>query len=170
MMSEQKTTGKTLAEYQAEEAARNKLQEMEEVEKAETPVKKATKATKKVVKVPAAPKDEEQLAVDHPEVGVPQPQPVNLNLMAQSKEFTFTDANGFEWHYTLQFPGIRQVYDMLDEARMANGVLSNTLLWDQYLKYVVVVPHNLKLEDFNKRPGLAELMDEVDTFLGEAQE
>lgn len=161
-------TGKTLADYQAEESARNKMKNMQDSDSAEP------KSTAKVpVQTDTSKNDEaiskEQLVAAHSSESVPAPEPVDLNLLAKQKKFTFTDANGHDWNYTLQFPGIRKVYDMLDESRMPNGIVANTLLWEQYLKEVIVEPHNLKLDVFDHRPGLAELMDAADTFLGEAQ-
>lgn len=101
---------------------------------------------------------------------VPAPEPVKLNMLAKQKKFTFKDAHGYEWKYLFQFPGIKQAWEMIDNARMENGMLSNTKLWEQYCDQVIVEPANLKIDDFNDRPGLVEVMNACDTFLTDSQE
>jgi hypothetical protein len=97
----------------------------------------------------------------------PEVAPQTLDLLSHQKEFVFEDKNHYKWRYTLQYPGIRKHLEMLDEAEMSNGTTANSILWEQYLKYVVVVPNNLTLDDFDKRPGLIQLMNACDSFLGE---
>lgn len=100
---------------------------------------------------------------------VPKPEPVQINRLASShnKDFVYTDKNGYDWHYTFQFPGVKKAYQMLDNARMDNGVTSTAELYDQYIQNVIVAPHGLTIESFDKRPGIEEVTDAIDTFLGE---
>ena len=112
----------------------------------------------------------ERLQAEHPVTpAAPAPEPVKLNMLAKQKSFIFKDANGYEWKYLFQFPGIKQAWEMIDNARMENGMLSNTKLWEQYCEQVIVEPANLKIDDFNDRPGLVEVMNACDTFLTDAQ-
>lgn len=113
----------------------------------------------------------EQLKIDHPQAAMPAPaEPVKLGLLTKQKEYTYTDANGYQWTYTFQFPGMRKLIEMYDEARSAAGGFNNSILYPLYLKHVVVSPVGLTLDVFDNRPGLFELMDAVDSFLGEAQD
>ncbi|KRK40796.1 hypothetical protein [Loigolactobacillus bifermentans] len=96
--------------------------------------------------------------------GNPAPVPVKLELLRKHDSFVYTDKNGYEWPYEVQFPGMRELYDMIDDAGR-----STSKLYDAYLKYVVVSPAGLTIDSFNDRPGLAQVMDKVDTFLVKAQ-
>ena len=49
---------------------------------------------------------------------------------------------------------------------MENGQIARSVMYDEMLKSVVVQPHGLTLDDFDNRPGAAELFDAVDSFLG----
>lgn len=93
-------------------------------------------------------------------------EPVKIDRLAGNENFTFTDANGYEWQYTFQFPGIRKINEMLDNSKMGNGVISNTIYWQELLDNVVIEPRRLDLDDFDTRPGLTEVMDAADTFCG----
>lgn len=97
---------------------------------------------------------------------VPAPEPVQIDRLGHNETFTFTDKNGFNWDYEFQFPGVRKAYEIIDNARMANGVLANSLLYDGYCENVIVKPAGLTLDDFDNRPGLDEVMEAVDTFCG----
>lgn len=100
----------------------------------------------------------------------PAPEPVKLNLLAKQKAFTYTDKNGYEWNYLFQFPGVKQMQQMTDNARMSTGFMSLATLYEEYLAKVIVDPAHLTIDDFNDRPGFEEVMNACDTFLGEAQD
>ena len=55
---------------------------------------------------------------------------------------------------------------MLDNARMANGMIAKSILYNEYLQNIVV-SEKLELDDMNDRPGLEELFEAMDLFLGE---
>lgn len=97
---------------------------------------------------------------------VPAPKPVQIDRLGHNETFVFTDKNGFDWEYEFQFPGVRKAYEILDNARMSNGVLANSLLYDGYCENVIVKPVGFTLDDFDSRPGLDEVMEAVDTFCG----
>lgn len=107
-------------------------------------------------------------AGQQPAPSTPAPQPVQINRLASShnERYTYTDKNGFEWNYTFQFPGVRKAYKMLDDARMSNGGIANSIYYDEVCKEVIIEPRGLSLDSFDERPGLEELMDAADTFLG----
>lgn len=100
----------------------------------------------------------------------PAPEPVKLNLLAKQQKYTYTDKNGYGWDYVFQFPGIKQMQQITDNARMSTGFMSLAILYEEYLKKVIVEPVRLTIDDFNDRPGFDEVMTACDTFLGEAQE
>lgn len=89
-----------------------------------------------------------------------------FDRLGKNETWVYKDKNGKEWKYQLQFPGIRKTYEMLDNAKMPNGNLSKSVLYDEYLANVVVEPSGLTLDDFDERPGVEELFDKLDTFLG----
>lgn len=97
----------------------------------------------------------------------PKPQPYKIDRLGQNKEYVYKDKNGFEWHYTFQFPGIRKMMAILDEARMPNGAFANSKLYASFCKDVIVAPRNLSLDDFDQRPGMQEVMDACDEFCGQ---
>lgn len=94
-------------------------------------------------------------------------EPVKLNLLAEQKEYVYTDKNGYEWKYLLQFPGMLKAQEILDDSQDENGKLLRAKMYQNYLKWVVVDPQGLTVDDFNERPGLLELMAACDSFLGE---
>ena len=49
---------------------------------------------------------------------------------------------------------------------MENGQLAKSVLADEYIRNVVVEPAGLTLDDFDNRPGLNELYNAIDLFLG----
>lgn len=100
----------------------------------------------------------------------PAPEPVDLSLMTKHKLYTYTDKNGYKWSYTLQFPGMRKLIEIYDEARSAAGGFNNSILYPLYFKHVIVEPVGLTIDTFDNRPGLFELMEAVESFLEEAQE
>lgn len=107
------------------------------------------------------------VAVNAPQPqAVPAPKPVELNRLAHNEQYTYTDENGFKWNYTFQFPGTRLALKVLDDSQDENGNIARYIYWDLLLKYVVVAPSGLTLDDFDKRPGLNEVMGAADTFLG----
>lgn len=89
-----------------------------------------------------------------------------FDRLGKTESWTYTDKNGKDWKYEFQFPGIRKTYEMLDNAKMSNGNLSKSVLYDEYLANVVVSPAGLTLDDFDERPGVEELFDKLDNFLG----
>lgn len=93
-------------------------------------------------------------------------EPQKVDRLGKNQEWTFTDDNGYEWHYTFQFPGVMKAYEMLDNARMANGMIAKSILYNEYLENIVV-SEKLELDDMNDRPGLEELFEAMDLFLGE---
>lgn len=109
-------------------------------------------------------------AQQHPESAAPQaapaPQPVHLDRLSHNENFVYTDKNGYDWNYTFQFPGVRKAYEILDNAQMANGGISSAVLYDGFCQSVIVSPAHLTLDDFDERPGLTEVMNAADSFLG----
>lgn len=97
---------------------------------------------------------------------IPAPAPVKLDRLGHNEKFVFTDANGYEWPYEFQFPGLRRAYEIFDNARMANGQISKAALYDEFCEAVIVSPANLTVDSFDERPGFEEVMDAVDTFCG----
>lgn len=110
----------------------------------------------------------EQLQQDHPQAHAPVPEPVKLSLLTKQKEYTYTDSNGYQWKYTFQFPGMKKLIEIYDEARSTAGGFNNSILYPLYFQYVIVSPTGLNLDTFDNRPGLFELMAAVESFLDEA--
>ena len=100
------------------------------------------------------------------QTAAPLPVPFKIDRLGKNKDYTYTDKNGYEWHYQFQFPGIRKMMAILDDCTLANGTTSNALLWEAYCENVIVQPHGLKLDDFDTRPGLNEVMAAADEFCG----
>ncbi|KRO15902.1 hypothetical protein [Lacticaseibacillus saniviri] len=94
------------------------------------------------------------------------PEPVKIDRLAHNEDYVFTDENGYEWHYTFQFPGIRKMQQMLDSSRLDNGVFSEALYNEMLCENVIVAPHGLTLDDFDTRPGYKEVMTAADLFCG----
>lgn len=94
---------------------------------------------------------------------VPVPQ---VTKYGKQENWTYTDKNEKVWEYTFQYPGMRTAMEILDNSRMANGILSRTMFADLLLEHVVVEPRNLTIDDFDERPGMNELIDAADEFLG----
>ena len=111
----------------------------------------------------------EQPSVTQPIVpAVPQVHPQKIDRLSEGvKSWQYTDKNGYKWEYQFQFPGIREAYAILDYSKDANGNLMQGDYMDQLITGLVVEPVNLSLDDFNERPGLNELIEVLDTFLGE---
>lgn len=93
-------------------------------------------------------------------------EPAKIDRLSNNETFTYTDKNGYEYKYVLQFPGITRAYEMLDNATMANGQISKAVLANEYIENVVVEPAGLTLDDFDERPGVEELYNAIDLFLG----
>ncbi len=55
---------------------------------------------------------------------------------------------------------------MLDNATMANGQIAKSILFDEYLQNIVVSEKLTSLDDLIDRPGVNELFDAMDSFLG----
>lgn len=94
-------------------------------------------------------------------------QPEKVDRLGKNKIVKIKDANGYEWEYELQFPGMRKALEMEDNCRMENGQLAKSLLFDEYLENVVVNPDKLTIDDFDNRPGMFDLFNEIQTFLTE---
>lgn len=94
---------------------------------------------------------------------VPVPQ---VSKYGKQEKWTHTDSNGKEWNYTFQYPGMRTAMEILDNSRMSNGIISRTIFADLLLEHVVIEPRNLTIDDFDERPGMNELIDAADEFLG----
>ena len=95
-----------------------------------------------------------------------QVQPATVDRLSAHEDWTFTDANGYEWKYRFQFPGLKKAYEMLDNATMANGQIAKSILFDEYLQNIVVSEKLTSLDDLIDRPGVYELFDAMDSFLG----
>lgn len=95
---------------------------------------------------------------------VPVPQ---VTKYGKQEKWVYTDKNGKDWEYTFQYPGMRTTMEMLDSSRMPNGLVSRTALADLLLENVVIEPRNLTIDDFDERPGMNELVDAADEFLGQ---
>ncbi|WP_283598179.1 hypothetical protein [Ligilactobacillus saerimneri] len=93
--------------------------------------------------------------------------PVKVDRLANNKTFTYTDKNGAEHKYVLQFPGVVKTWEMIDNATMQNGQIAKSILADEYIRNVVVEPQGLTLDSFDYLPGLDELYNAIDLFLGE---
>ncbi len=89
------------------------------------------------------------------------------NKFGKQQVVTVTDKEGKDWEYLLQFPGMRAAMEILDNSRMPNGLISRAVYAQELLDQVVVEPANLTVDDFDERPGLSQLIDEADLFLGE---
>lgn len=89
-----------------------------------------------------------------------------FDRLGKNETWTFKDKNGKEWKYQLQFPGIRKTMEIFDKVVQANGQTSMAKSMEEYLKYVVVEPSGLTLDDFDERPGVMELYQACDQFLG----
>ncbi len=59
-------------------------------------------------------------------------EPQKVDRLGNNEEWIFTDANGYDWKYTFQFPGVMKAYEMLDNARMANGMIAKSILYNEY--------------------------------------
>lgn len=89
------------------------------------------------------------------------------NKFGKQKTVVITDKNGKDWTYKLQYPGMRAAMEILDNSRMPNGLIARSVFADQLLEQVVVEPAGLDVDSFDERPGLSQLIDEADLFLGE---
>lgn len=96
-----------------------------------------------------------------------QVEPQKIDRLTAHEDWTYTDDNGYEWKYTFQFPGLKKAYEMLDDATMANGQIAKSILFDEYLKNVVVSEKLTSVDDLIDRPGVNELYDAIDSFLGQ---
>lgn len=93
------------------------------------------------------------------------------DLMHQRKDFTYKDPqSGEEFKYVIQWPGVREAFSILDNAK-ENGEIKQVKLWEEYLDKLVVLPQNITLDDFDTGrgyvAGLMALMEVCDNFLGD---
>lgn len=93
-------------------------------------------------------------------------EPQKIDRLGAHEDWTFKDDNGYEWKYTFQFPGLVKAYEMLDNATMANGQTAKSVLFNEYLQNVVVSERLTSIDDLIDRPGVAELFNAIDSFLG----
>ena len=83
-------------------------------------------------------------------------EPQKIDRLGAHEDWTFKDDNGYEWKYTFQFPGLKKAYEMIDNATMANGQVAKSIIFDEYLQ----------IDDLIDRPGVDDLFNAIDSFLG----
>lgn len=105
---------------------------------------------------------EEQPAVQVPVVESPKKK---VSRFGEQKVVEIKQEDGSVEKFTLQYPGIRVVLDIYDNAQMANGNLSRTAFADQAFAEVVVDPVKLDLDYFDEHDGFNELLDQIAEFL-----
>lgn len=105
---------------------------------------------------------EEQPAVQAPVVESPKKK---VSRFGEQKVVEIKQEDGSVEKFTLQYPGIRVVLDIYDNAQMANGNLSRTSFADQAFAEVVVDPVKLDLDYFDEHDGFNELLDQIAEFL-----
>lgn len=93
-------------------------------------------------------------------------EPQKIDRLGAHEEWTFEDANGYKWKYSFQFPGLKRAYEMIDNATMANGQIAKSILFDEYLQNVVVSEKLTSVDDLTDRPGIDDLFNAIDSFLG----
>ncbi len=93
-------------------------------------------------------------------------EPQKIDRLGAHEDWTFKDDNGYEWKYTFQFPGLKKAYEMIDNATMANGQVAKSILFDEYLQNVVVSEKLTSVDDLIDRPGVDDLFNAIDSFLG----
>jgi len=104
---------------------------------------------------------EAQPAVQAPVVEAPK----KVSRFGEQKVVEIKQEDGSVEKFTLQYPGIRVVLDIYDNAQMANGNLSRTAFADQAFAEVVVDPVKLDLDYFDEHDGFNELLDQIAEFL-----
>lgn len=105
---------------------------------------------------------EAQPAVQAPVPAVPTKK---VSRFGEQKVVEIKQEDGSVGKFTLQYPGIRVVLDIYDNAQMANGNLSRTAFADQAFAEVVVDPVKLDLDYFDEHDGFNELLDQIAEFL-----
>ena len=55
---------------------------------------------------------------------------------------------------------------MIDNATMANGQVAKSIIFDEYLQNVVVSERLTSIDDLIDRPGVDDLFNAIDSFLG----
>lgn len=105
---------------------------------------------------------EAQPAVQAPVVETPKKK---VSRFGEQKVVEIKQEDGSVEKFTLQYPGIRVVLDIYDNAQMANGNLSRTAFADQAFAEVVVDPVKLDLDYFDEHDGFNELLDQIAEFL-----
>lgn len=105
---------------------------------------------------------EAQPAVQAPVPAVPTKK---VSRFGEQKVVEIKQEDGSVEKFTLQYPGIRVVLDIYDNAQMANGNLSRTAFADQAFAEVVVDPVKLDLDYFDEHDGFNELLDQIAEFL-----
>ena len=88
-----------------------------------------------------------------------------VSRFGEQKVVEIKQEDGSVEKFTLQYPGIRVVLDLYDNAQMANGNLSRTAFADQAFAEVVVDPVKLDLDYFDEHDGFNELLDQIAEFL-----
>ena len=93
-------------------------------------------------------------------------EPQKIDRLGAHEDWTFKDDNGYEWKYTFQFPGLKKAYEMIDNATMANVQVAKSIIFDEYLQNVVVSERLTSIDDLIDRPGVDDLFNAIDSFLG----
>lgn len=111
----------------------------------------------------------EQVAAVEAQPAVQAPVPAaptkKVSRFGEQKVVEIKQEDGSVEKFTLQYPGIRVVLDIYDNAQMANGNLSRTAFADQAFAEVVVDPVKLDLDYFDEHDGFNELLDQIAEFL-----
>lgn len=96
----------------------------------------------------------------------PEVTKMPMKRVGTTRDFTFKDSDGNETKYTFYFPGLAKAEDILDNARMGNGVVS-TRAYNQQLMDQVIVEPKTDWTYWEEHEGYREVMDEADSFLGQ---
>ena len=88
-----------------------------------------------------------------------------LKRMGKTETITVDDYDGPK-DYTLFFPGLKKAHNLVDFARMGNGVIDNTTYNEGLMKTVIVEPKT-DWDYWDEHDGYGKVMDEADRFLGE---
>lgn len=88
-----------------------------------------------------------------------------LKRMGKTETITVDDYDGPK-DYTFFFPGLKKAHNLVDFARMGNGVIDNTTYNEGLMKTVIVEPQT-NWDYWDEHDGYGKVMDEADRFLGE---
>ncbi|ARW50296.1 MULTISPECIES: hypothetical protein [Levilactobacillus] len=90
---------------------------------------------------------------------------VPLKRIGKTETITVEDFDGPK-DYTFFFPGLKKAHNLVDFARMGNGVIDNTTYNEGLMKTVIVEPKT-DWDYWDEHDGYGKVMDEADRFLGE---